>query len=153
MQEIKSFRLSVWQPAEFRRVITYAPDEDSGGANARFDLQRLHEQIYQWDPGDIDIWACVESSVEMEKIKEVMVEFAPASPQHKRNHKKFYELIELLKTAKNNNRSFWSDMPETVEIENEQVNLRSDPLLCLINHLEWIHRVFVDVPNASVVIR
>lgn len=153
MQEIKSFRLSVWKPADFRKILAYSSGEAAAEDATHFNQQCLHEQIYQWDPGDIDIWACVEKSELMDKIKELMAEFAPTASPYSRNFKKFFLLIQLLREAKNNGLSFWSEMTETVEIEFEQINLRADPLLCLINHMEWIHRVFADVPNSSVVIR
>jgi len=153
MQETKSFRLSIWKPAELLRPVCYSNNDNTGHHGVVFDQQRLHEQVYQWDPGGIDIWACVENTEEMSTIKDMMSEFSPSLPPLERSMHKLSKFILLLKEAKINNASTWSDITEVIEIDEEEINLRSDPFLCLINQLDWVYRIFSDIPNSSVVIR
>ncbi|HLC15827.1 MAG TPA: hypothetical protein VJL89_06335, partial [Thermodesulfovibrionia bacterium] len=56
MEVQRLFRLSVWRPAKLIRKLDYILDNNEQSPSLAFEPERLHEQVYAWDPGRIDIF-------------------------------------------------------------------------------------------------
>lgn len=146
------FRLSIWKPAELLSVVDYAPEGSSHPE--KFNQDYLHEQIYQWDPGSIDVWICLEGGNSSEDIREMLNMFSPDLHPSKRDMKSFSSFVEtLVKLAEQSKASSWSDTTETIESKLEETNLRCNSFVALVNHLQWVLNVFEGIPNSSVAIR
>jgi len=154
---IAPFRLSVWHPAQFGRRLDYAlTDEDMAKAVLVFDRARLQEEIYFWQPGQEDVWGCIQDPSLSSELRALFVEgFAPSCSPEKRSMDKFREAVDKLGTAlASDTASTWADTIQMVRAGcNEATNLRSNCALSLLHHMEWILRTFGNLPAASVTIR
>ncbi|MBJ6724391.1 hypothetical protein [Geomesophilobacter sediminis] len=147
------FRLSVWKPAELFRAVDYAPDEATPHT-VKFNPCYLQEQIYQWDPGSVDVWMCVEGSENAELVRDMLRLFSADLHPSKRDMKAFAAFVQqLVRMAEDPEASSWSDTTETIEIQSDETNLRCNSFVALVNHLQWVLHVFEGIPNSSVVIR
>jgi hypothetical protein len=151
------FRLSVWRPARLVRHLDYPSTEDENNAvGVTFDSARLHEEIYQWHPGQEDVWAFINSADLVRECRELFVEnFAPNRPPAQRSMVQFQLAVSRLGEALAlKNASSWADTIQTANVtRSEAANLRGNCALSLWHHMEWIVRTFGSVPGASVIIR
>ena len=148
------FRFSVWRPARLIRTFDY-PVNTGGDGILVFEPNRLQEQIYIWDPGSNDVFASLDKELGDEFRLYLLEKFDPGLAPEERS-------IALLGKAVGNLNSKlqktmttpWADSQQTVlQGQNDDVNLRVNVPLALLNHLLWIAKVFERVPHASVTVR
>jgi len=127
-------------------------DESSETAEAN----DLYEQLYTWSPKE-DIWGGIRDSNKTNLVRMALIErFSPFLPPEQRSMAQFFAALEELeKVVADESAVAWSEcegeaVTEFAEGEN---NLRANTPLALYRHLRWIHRVFQNVPGASVTIR
>ena len=153
--ETRIFRLSIWRPAKPVRPFDYVFKEREKDHSGTFEPDRLHEQIYVWDPGRIDFFASLSQDLS-NKFREMLIDkFAPHLEPGKRSIALFSEVISSLKLELEKVSYYsWSPSEQIVEIgQGDEINLPVNTALALLNHLQWIAGIFYHVPGASVVIR
>ena len=154
---VARFRLSVWRPAQLGRPLDYSlADDDAAKINVAFDIGRLQEEVYHWNPGQEDVWGCIGDSELSRELRDIFVEgFAPSHPPEQRSMIKFRQAVERLGAALTTDGvSSWADMQQTVCAgHDDSTNLRADSALSLWHHMEWILRTFGSLPGATVTIR
>lgn len=148
------FLLAVWRPARFERQLTnFAAVEATSRA---FETEDLHEQMYIWSP-DEDVWGGIRDSTKTNVIRTVLVEgFSPFREPQSRGMAQLREALnELREVVYSPDAVDWSECEAFVNSEqaDSESNLRANTLLALYLHLHWLHRVFENVPGASVTIR
>lgn len=147
-----TFRLSVWRPARHNRQLHYfsgTPDENA------FEQSQLQELVYSWDPGQDDVFLCLEQQFSTRFHEELMDKFAAHLPPVDRSIQNFLKAaINLRSELQNLGAAEWVDSVEVVDLGVDgSPNLRMNTALSLVNHLYWLFKAFEHVPGASVVIR
>jgi hypothetical protein len=160
MGEDRHFRLSVWRPAKFDRKIRYFPENNENDYNSKkFSMDFLHEEIYRWDAGPIDIWNSISQSEISQTLHRCLLEtFAPARPPEQRSISKFKEFLTELGKYLTPKYSAWADSMQIVEIDDadvgdDSINIRANAIICLFHHLQWVVTTFENIPGASITIQ
>ncbi|KHD06278.1 hypothetical protein PN36_32375 [Candidatus Thiomargarita nelsonii] len=154
MENERLFRLSIWCPAKLARPLDYT-NVESQHLNFLFEPERLFEQIYVWEPGQDDVFICLDATLAHKFRQELIEKFAPHIAPETRNMAHFANALESLKLAIHQNGHLdWVDSEQIIEINiNECTNLRVNTALSMLHHFHWVLRTFEHVPGASVVIR
>lgn len=146
----KAFRLSVWRPAQFARRVVHHP----GPGKTSDPADGFLEQIYAWDPGEVDVWASVPNSRLQNKLSSLLVEaFDPGKSPGERAMKQFRAAVEEAIALLSGSSTGWVLTPATVPTGDDPANLRANPTLAMLMHFQWVATVFEHVPGASVAVR
>jgi hypothetical protein len=155
METQRFFRLAVWRPAKPIRPFHYVFEGTDEHSYRIFEQDRLHEQIYAWDPGQVDIFLGLDETLSS-RFRGILFDgFAPHLAPQKRSISALYDVVSVLtlELSKRGNYS-WSPSEQTIEIEeDDEANLPVNAALALLNHLRWVAKIFMNVPYASVTIR
>ena len=156
MQSDIHLHLSIWRPVMIDRRYLYETSQtDNEDIFVPVDNGRLLEQVYAWDAGANDVLGACSSAVG-KKIKERLVDpFASSEIPENRTIWHFQEAINSILTDRDvQNETHWTDCQEIVESSGgDEVNLRANIALAMLQHFHWVSSVFLDVPRASVLIR
>ena len=145
--------LSIWRPAMIERRYLY--DIGEGGKERIIGSAELLEQVYAWDAGQNDILAACSPSVGKQIKQELVAAFASSELPEQRTVRRFRDKVnEILSDQTFQSETFWTDCQETVKLESgDEVYLRANIAFAVLRHFHWVATVFLDVPQASVLVR
>lgn len=160
---ITGLRFAVWRPSRVLRPLSYyAPSKATTEARSasRHDVSLDHslllEEVYAWDPGDIDPFGSLQSSEVVETFRsELMDKFSPLLPPDERSIAEFKSTVGRL-SAHPKLLSFtkWTaTSQERLTPSGAPIAVSTNTILALLEHLAWIANTFENVPHASVSIR
>ncbi|MEN8214980.1 MAG: hypothetical protein ABFS56_01090 [Pseudomonadota bacterium] len=119
MENERLFRLSIWCPAKLARPLDYSYENvESQHLNLLFEPERLLEQIYVWEPGQDDVFVCLDATLAHKFSHELIEKFAPDIAPEIRDMANFAKALESLKLAihQNNAHLDWVDSEQVIEI-------------------------------------
>ena len=161
------FRLTVWKPLKLQHPCSLPasepPAEDeleiAGFEGPRtFKSEELCEAIYQWDPGEDDVFGVQDSELAGRFQREIYEGFDPRIAPSKRSPKELALVVSNLSQALAANAaidSLWSGTAEVSadEEEGEDIVMPAAIPLALLGHLRWIAEAFSDVPGCHIATR
>ena len=149
-------QLSIWRPVDpDRRYLCRTNHTNNDVSFVPIDYGELLEQVYAWDSGPDDVFDACSPAVG-KKIRETLIEpFTSDQPPSNRSVRQFHDTVNrLLSDSSLQGGTHWTVCKENVQLDgNDDINLKADLALVLLQHFNWVARVFVDVPQASVMIR
>jgi hypothetical protein len=155
MENERLFRLSIWCPAKLVRPLDLTIENvEPPHVNVLFEPERLFEQVYVWEPGQGDVFTCLNATLADQFRQELIEKFAPHLAPEARNMANFANALEILKSALDKNDHFdWVDSGQITELcINEYTHLRVNTALSMLRHFHWVLKTFEHLPGASVVI-
>ena len=148
--------LSIWRPAAIdRRYLYGASQAGKEGVFVPIDDAGLLEQVYAWNPGPNDVLGACSPSVGRQIRERLVDPFASNALPGQRTIRRFRDAVnEILADHTIQGETFWTDCQETVKLEgDDDINLRANIALAVLRHFHWVAYVFLDVPQASVLVR
>ena len=147
------FRLAVWRPIRLERSVAVEANERDG-CEWPLARQRLHEQVYQWQPHE-DVWGGLTKASDAQELRKVLIEqFDPYQPPTERTIAKLEHAIAIARRIISEGNSQWSDCETPIEDQqSDELTFRANILASLCRHLEWVCAIFRNLPGTSVTIR
>ena len=159
-------RFSLWRPARLDGTYLHVTGGHESGSerSALLDGSTVLEQIYAWDSGPYDLALCSDPAAAQRITDRLLRPFGAQRPPSERQVQCFLEadnrparslnlVTELIDDPEVQSGAYWSDCEETVLAGDKELNQRVNAVLGVLRHLQWIARVYADVPSASVLIR
>lgn len=146
-----SFRLSLWRP--FRPA---SPLMARGQNGELHPTAELLQQVYAWTPGSVEMLSTFEGSGAESVRSRLYERFAPHQPIAQRGVRDFQGVVsDLLRELYSGQLvSHWTYTDQLVEhSDGDAYPVHCQCALAVLSHLEWIGRIFADVPECTVVIR
>jgi hypothetical protein len=155
MEKEHLFRFSIWCPAKLARPLDYIYEKgESQHLNVWFETERLFEQVYVWEPGQDDVFACFDANFAQQFRQELIEKFAPHLAPEIRSMANFAKALESLQLALENDQLDWVESGQFIELStHEYTHLRVNTALAMLHHFHWVLRTFEHMPGASVIIR
>lgn len=152
-------RLDIWKPASIDKKLFYHHNEQNKAQEVKMPnmcelyTDRIHEQAYSWKVKG-DIWTALKNDKNSQDLKNDIISiFSPELPPEQRGFDKLRTILEkLLVFLKNDDNRLWQTWDQLID-DDENINYRIQPILSLYFQLNWLYKVFHNVPGASVTIR
>lgn len=143
-------RVTVWRPYSSERALAVVrPGEPE---LSYIDEQvGLHQDIYSWQTRE-DVWGgLVDDALRAGLRNRILEGFQPYADPSERGFSQLRDFLDALGAAVRSGKSEWSISSQS-EVDARFVH-RIHALLAFYRHLEWVYRVFKDVPGVSVSVR
>ncbi len=152
MSESSSFKISVW--SAFAPQTDLAVDTGSDDPAVRMVAKQssgLHKEVFGWRMPE-DLFAGIADESDRDKLNAALFDkMAIEIDPNERSIDSLKSFIDVANEILDANRVEW--IGSQIRFGDDDEERRLNPLLALVNHLQWLIGMFKDMPNTSISVR